>query len=93
MDGTPDDAAERTERTDRPVDRRRNDAFGYRADYVPLYDVYTGRKTAKAVEVHTTFGRFWVPLSVIKDPDGVRERADKVDLEVREWFALKAEMI
>lgn len=61
--------------------------------YVELEDCYIGVVTEKAVQIHHDDEVFWVPKSVIEDPDELERYDEHCTVYVQEWFARKEGLI
>lgn len=62
-------------------------------EYVELEDAYIGHVTDKAIQVHHDGEVFWVPKSVIQEPDQFSRYDEHGDALVKEWFARKESLI
>jgi hypothetical protein len=62
-------------------------------EYVEIEDCYISAVTERAIQLHQDGEVFWVPKSVIDDPDQFERYDEHALVLVREWFARKEGLI
>jgi hypothetical protein len=62
-------------------------------EYVEMEDCYIGAVTEKAIQIHHDGEIFWVPKSVIQDPEQFGRYDEGCLVLVAEWFARKEGLI
>lgn len=75
---------------ERPMSR---DRFDREPVYVELEDVYIGAVTERAIQIHHDGEVFWVPKSVVQDPEQFEKWDEGCCVLVEEWFARKESLI